>query len=285
MHGISAHGVPRANRPAGCHETKFEEDEEDMLIKAKDLKGYKIHALDGEIGSVEEFYFDDAYWTVRYLVVDTGSWLTGREVLISPYAVTSVNRDLKTISVNLTKKQIEDSPPLESHKPVSRQYEDSYYSYYGWPSYWDGANAWGSYSYASEARDHWDRVRREEHTWDSHLRSTRDVTGHYIEASDGEIGHVEDFIVDADRWTIRYMVVETRNWWTGKLVLISPLWIDHIDWPESKVFVRLTRESVKSSPPYSASSLLDRDYETLLHEHYSLPGYWEEELVEAGQVC
>ncbi len=252
-----------------------------MLDKAKILRGYKLHALDGEIGSVEEFYFDDKHWTVRYLVVDTGNWLMGREVLISPYAVTSVDRDLKTISVNLTKKQIEDSPPLETHKPVSRQFEDSYYAYYGWPSYWDGPYAWGSYSYASEAREHWNRVRRNEESGDRNLRSTKDVTGHHIQASDGEVGHVADFVIDDDSWTIRYLVIDTQNWWPGKMVLISPMWIESISWIEAKVFILMSREEVRKSPEYTENALLTRGYETLLHQHYNSDGYWDSEHVGA----
>jgi uncharacterized protein YrrD len=255
-----------------------------MLDKAKILKGFKLHAKDGEIGSVEEFYFDDKHWTVRYLVVDTGNWLMGREVLISPYAVTSVDRDLKTISVNLTKKQIEDSPLIESHKPVSRQFEDSYYAYYGWPSYWDGPYAWGSYSYASEARDHWDRVRRNEENGDRNLRSTKDVTGHHIQASDGEIGHIEDFIIDDDSWTIRYLVVDTQNWWPGKTVLISPLWIESISWIEAKVFILMSKEDVRKSPEYNETALLERGYEELLHRHYNRDGYWDMDHVGAKLV-
>jgi hypothetical protein len=252
-----------------------------MLDKAKILKGYKLHALDGEIGSVDEFYFDDKHWTVRYLVVDTGSWLMGREVLISPYSVSSVDRNSKTISVNLTKKQIEDSPPLESHKPVSRQYEDSYYAYYGWPSYWDGPYAWGAYSYASEARDHWDRVHRNEANGDRNLRSTKDVTGHFIQASDGEIGHVEDFVVDDDSWTIRYLVVDTQNWWPGKKVLISPLWIESISWLDAKVYVLMSKEDIRKSPEYTENALLERGYENLLHKHYDREGYWDTDHVGA----
>jgi hypothetical protein len=255
-----------------------------MLDKAKKLKGYKLRALDGEIGSVVEFYFDDKHWTIRYLVVDTGSWLVGKQVLISPYAITSVDPDDKTISVDLTKAQIEDSPSLDTDKPVSKQFEDSYYSYYGWPSYWDGPNAWGSFSYATEAREHWNRIREEQDNGDRHLRSSLDVSGHLIQAKDGEIGHVEDFVVDDDTWTIRYLVVATRNWWPGEKVLISPLWIDHISWVESKVYLMLTREAVRNSPPYTDATLLERGYETSLHEHYKRRGYWDEQLAGAKHL-
>jgi len=102
-----------------------------MLNKVKTLKGYKLKCIDGEIGKVKEFYFDDHHWTIRYLVADTGNWLVGRQVLISPYALDGVNNEDQYIIINLTKNQIENSPSLDSDKPISRQYEKNYYTYYG----------------------------------------------------------------------------------------------------------------------------------------------------------
>jgi hypothetical protein len=116
-----------------------------MLSNAKTLKGYKLDGLDGVIGKVKEFYFDDRHWTIRYLVADTGNWLPGRQVLISPYALVAIHKDIDTlgIEIDLTKKQIEDSPSLDSHMPVSRQFEENYHGYYGWPMYWSGPSMWG----------------------------------------------------------------------------------------------------------------------------------------------
>ena len=114
------------------------------LSTAKSLKGYKLECLDGEIGKAREFYFDDRYWAVRYLVADTGDWLTDKQVLISPYALVGVIADKGQIVVNLTKKQLEDSPSLETDKPVSRQYEDAYHGHHGWPTYWGGPEMWGT---------------------------------------------------------------------------------------------------------------------------------------------
>jgi sporulation protein YlmC with PRC-barrel domain len=255
-----------------------------MLDKTKNLKRYKIHALDGEIGSVEEFYFDDKHWTVRYLVVDTGNWLTGREVLISPYAISSVDKENKTISVKLTMKQIEDSPARDSHRPVSRQFEESYNAYYGWPSYWAGPYAWGHYPFAGSALEHWDRSRAEAENEDHDLRSTKDVAGYHIQASDGEVGHVDDFVVDSDSWSIRYLVVDTTNWWPGKKVLISPLWIESISWVDENVVVLMTRDDIRTSPEYSESVLIAREYEALLHKHYDREGYWDTDHVLATTV-
>ncbi|MBA3028630.1 MAG: PRC-barrel domain containing protein [Desulfobacteraceae bacterium] len=249
-----------------------------MLSKAKTIQGYKLASLDGEIGKVKEFYFDDQYWAIRYLVADTGNWLTGRQVLISPYAVVSVNKEDQLLAVDLTKKQIEDSPSLNSDKPVSRQFEEAYYGYYGWPGYWGGSSMWGVYPYIVRDREKWiESNRAEQASWDPHLRSTHDVSGHHIQAADGEIGHVEDFIFDDETWAIRYLIVDTRNWWPGKKVLISPQWIERVSWSESKVFINLSRETIKQSPEYTEESLLTRDYETGLHGHYHLQGYWVDE--------
>jgi uncharacterized protein YrrD len=250
-----------------------------MLNSAKTLEGYKLKSSDGDIGKVNEFYFDDRFWTIRYLVANTGNWLTDRQVLISPYALGSVDREEKEVVVNLTKKQIEGSPSLDSHRPISRQFEDSYYGYYGMPMYWGGPYSWGPYSHPMRDETHWSEFTRGEKAWDPALRSTHDVGGHFIQATDGEIGHVEDFVIDAETWAIRYLVVDTRNWWPGKKVLISPQWIDRVSWAESKVFVSLSREAVKQSPEYTKESLLSRDYETALYEHYNRSGYWVDDLV------
>jgi sporulation protein YlmC with PRC-barrel domain len=248
-----------------------------MLIKAKTLKGYKLDANDGEVGKVKEFYFDDQHWAVRYLVADTGNWLTGRLVLISPYALVSVNKEAENIGISLSKKQIEESPSLDSDKPVSQQFETAYYGYYGWPTYWYGSYMWGTYPYLMRDSKEWKVSKQQEKSWDPNLRSTNAVSGLHIQASDGEIGHVEDFIIDDETWAIRYLIIDTKNWWAGKKVLVSPLWIDHVSWDESKVFVNLSRESIKQSPEYSEEFLLTRDYETDLHRHYNRKGYWIDE--------
>ena len=250
-----------------------------MLNKAKTLRDYKLDSLDGEIGKVKEFYFDDQYWAIRYLVADTGNWLTGRQVLISPYALVAVIKEEQHITIDLTKKQIEDSPSLNSDKPVSRQFEQAYYGYFGWPMYWGGPFMWGPYPYLTRDLEKLRVSTQSEKAWDPHLRSTHDVSGHHIQAADGEIGHVEDFIIDDETWAIRYLIIDTQNWWAGKKVLVSPQWIERVSWRESKVFVNLPREAIKRSPEYTEASLLTRDYETALHRHYNRQGYWVDEPV------
>ncbi|OGV69451.1 MAG: photosystem reaction center subunit H [Lentisphaerae bacterium RIFOXYA12_FULL_48_11] len=254
-----------------------------MLNNAKTLNGYKLHSLDGEIGKVKEFYFDDKHWTVRYLVADTGNWLPGRQVLISPYSLISVNSEEQNIAINLTKKQIEDSPALDSNKPVSLQFEETYYRYYSWPIYWSGPYSWGAYAYIVRDRNNWKEASQREKTWDPNLRSTHEVSGYNIHATDGDIGHVEDFIIDDETWAIRYMIIDTRNWLPGKQVLVSPQWIERVSWQESKVFVNHSRESIKQSPEYAEKQLLTRDYETRLHRHYERQGYWVDEAIATRQ--
>jgi len=244
-----------------------------MLYKAKTLQGYKLDSLDGQIGAVKEFYFDDRHWTIRYLVAHTGNWLTDRQVLISPYALVTAIKEEQHIAVNLTKKQIEDSPSLNSDKPVSRQFEEAYYGYYGWPIYWNGPYMWGYYPYIARDLNNRTVPAQEQKAWDPYLRSTHAVRGHHMQATDGEIGHVDDFIIDDEMWAIRYLIIETGNWWPRKKILISPPWIERISWDESKVFVNLSRLTIKQSPEYTEGSLLTRNYETALHGHYNRQGY------------
>jgi hypothetical protein len=250
-----------------------------MLCKVKTLVGYKLDSLDGEIGNVKEFYFDDRHWTIRYLVAETGTWLADRQVLISPYALMAVNNEKRSITIDLTKKQIEDSPSLDSDKPVSHQFEQAYYGYYGLPTYWGGPYSWGAFPNFVRDQEARAREQRKESTqhekgWDLHLRSTYSVSGHHIQALDGEIGHVADFIIDDETWVIRYLIVDTHNWWPGKKVLVSPEWIDRVSWDERKVFVVLSRETIKQSPEYKDPSLPTRFYEIALHGHYKRKGYW-----------
>ena len=253
-----------------------------MLKNANHLKGLVIQARDGEIGTVDQLYFDDESWAIRYLTVKTGGWLEDREVLISPFSVTNVDWPAKRVDVALTKKQVKDSPSIDTQRPVSRQYETEYLGYYGYPNYWNGSYLWGQdASPAMTTRIDSprevlaERIRRA--SMDSHLRSTAAVSGYHIEAMDGEIGHVAGFFMDDETWAIRYVEVATQNWWPGKKVLVSPDWINEVSWTASKVYVSLSRETIKTSPEFVESMPITREYESRLHLHYGRSPYWVRE--------
>lgn len=254
-----------------------------MLNALSQLSGSTLTATDGEIGHVKQAYFDDQAWAVRYLVVDTGTWLSGREVLISPYAVRQPVGTGKTIDVSLTRQQVENSPDIDTHKPVSRQHERDYLSYYAYPEYWAGGELWSMSALPllppkvplagteAEIAAHAVEVPAE----DVHLRSSAVVVGYNIQAADHSIGHVKDFLFDDASWAIRYLVIDTRNWWPGgKKVLLATHWIDRIDWAEQTVYTQLTREQVKASPEYDESATVERGYEQRLHDAYGREGYW-----------
>jgi hypothetical protein len=219
-----------------------------MLRNIKELYGNKLGASDGDIGHVKDFYFDDITWAVRYLVADTGSWLAGRLVLLSPHAFGRFDPEAKVLLINLNRKQIEESPSIESHLPVSRQYEEDYYRYYGWPVYWQGGQMWGMGSFPVVMPPPDPTVHahhgHKQHS-DIHLRSAQAVTGYHIQTVDGEIGHVSSFLVDDKSWAIGELVVETGHWYSGKEILISPSKVERINYEESKVFVTLTKEDIQ----------------------------------------
>jgi len=244
-----------------------------MLHQIKSLKGCRLHCLDGEIGSVEDFYFDDHHWTIRYLVANSGGWLTGRQVLVSPYAIASVNTGAGFVKIDLTKKQIEGSPSLDDDKPVSRQYEEAASSYYGWPLYWNGPHLWGPNAFLERDRKKWLHAIQVAKGWDPQLRSAKVVTGYAIQALDGEVGQVADFLVDAESWAIQYLIVQTRHWGVAAAVMVSPQWINHVSWKDSRVFVNVTSDIIKHSPPYSESTVLNREYELRLHDHFKQPEF------------
>jgi hypothetical protein len=252
-----------------------------MLKSAAKLQGFKLLANDGEIGKVNSFLFNDETWEIMYLVADTGNWLIDRLVLVSPVAMRQIPVDEDHIPVNLTKEQIENSPPIAEHEPVSRQYEQQLFGYYRWPVYWNAGA--GYYPFAAGYPDTAppmvqeiaERKRTEpEREGDPHLRSTREVKGYYIQAADDEIGHVDDFIVDDSTWEIRYLIIDTKNWLPGKKVILSPRWVNKIEWPESKVYVSFTKEKIKSAPEYKSEEDINRQYEEKLYSHYDRKSYW-----------
>jgi len=262
-----------------------------MLRNLKDLENYSISATDGEIGHVKDFYFEDDAWVIRYFVVETGTWLTSRKVLISPISVQQPNWRDSTLPVSISKEQVRNSPDFDSHKPVSRQHEDEQLGHYGYPSYWGGGGIWGEgyFPYAldpgnvrfgveqverqREIEDYLRDERERKRNDDPHLRSCGAVTGYHIHATDGDIGHVSGFLVDDETWTIRFLIVDTSNWWVGHKVLIAPPWIKGVHWSNETVAVDLSRESIKTAPFYDPDAQWTRDQELKLQQHYGRNGY------------
>jgi uncharacterized protein YrrD len=272
-----------------------------MLRSMKNLEDYAIRATDGIIGHVKDFYFDDKAWVIRYLVVDTGTWLSSRKVLISPIAIGHPDWTDRVLPVSITKEQVKNSPDIDTQKPVSRQHEIRYLGYYGYPYYWEGAGLWGDgldpsmmmtgfggfpsrpHPIRSEEEMAYARAEAARHQDDDpHLRSCKAVMGYHVQATDGDIGHVEDLLVDEETWAVRYIIVNTSNWWLDHQVLIAPQWIQGVSWSDSTVAVNLIRQAVKDAPPYDSEILLERNQEMSIHEHYGSPGYWASEVKRDG---
>ncbi len=241
-----------------------------MTTSVRQVQGCAIHASDGDIGRVDEFYFDDDTWTIRYLVVQTGSWLLDRRVLISPLSVRDADWQARRVIVSLTRDQIRNSPDIDTARPVSRQHEIELYKYYRWEyQYWMGPQAWGLGTIPGEPwpipfperpPDEAEKEARptpvqENDSQDTHLRSTKEVIGYHVHALDGEIGHIQDFLFEERAWHIDHMVVDTSDWWFGRKVIISPTFVQEVQWPERQVMVNLKRELVRNSPEFHLAAL------------------------------
>jgi hypothetical protein len=248
-----------------------------MLRSVDELTGYKLLSKDGEIGKVKDFFFDDYTWTIRYMVADTGNWLSGRTVLISTYSLEKPDLSAEHFPVNLTKKQIENSPDVDTQMPVEKHNEAELTKYYGWPDYWTGLGSTvlgsiPSMAYPGEVPV---PLSGEKDRQDTHLHSARAIINLGIEGTDDSLGHVEDFIIDDTKWSIKYLIVDTRNWLPGgKKVILSPHWIKKMDWMDAKVYIDLTKEQIKNSPEWDSSAPPHRDYEEKLYNHYEKKTYW-----------
>jgi uncharacterized protein YrrD len=269
-----------------------------VLHRMKDLEGYTIGAVDGVIGHVKDFYFDDESWVIRYLVVQTGQWLLHRRVLISPIAINQPNWSEQSFPTAITQEQVKNSPSIDTDKPVSRQHEKEYLGYYEYPHYWVGGSLWGwganpemmlgagrierTAAESSRADEEKLGVDADANSaglpHDAHLRSGNEISSYSVHAEDGDIGHVQGILVDEKSWAIRYLIVNTSNWWLGHQVLIAPQWIVGVSWGDRKVSVSLSRDAVKGSPPYAPGSRMGRDEEARIYDHYRRPGYWAREV-------
>jgi hypothetical protein len=268
-----------------------------MLRSMKNLENYAIHATDGAIGHVQDFYFDDRAWVVRYLVVETGSWLSSRKVLISPLSIGQPNWAEKLLPVWITREQVKNSPDIDTDKPVSRQHEIQYLGFYGYPYYWSRVGIYGGGAYpgvtllglgdhgsdaecrtALAENDHASTRPKLREDGDPHLRSAEAIMKYHVEATDGGIGHVQGLLVDEDTWAVRYLVVDTSNWWLGHQVLIAPRWLKEVRWIDRTVSVDLTQQAVKDAPPYESVMPLSREQELALHNHHDRIGYWADKI-------
>lgn len=263
-----------------------------MLRTLEQLEGCTIRAPDGDVGLVKDLYFDDQTWIVRYLVVETGTWLANRRVLISPISIGRSEWLDDIIPVTITQDQVKHSPDIDTHKPVSRQHEADYLAYYGYPDYWGGIDGWGEGAFpsslASGSRSEQDafRLAREAaHSHDEmanrqpadpHLRSADAVADYHIHASNGDIGHVEGLLVDVHTWALRYIIANTSNWWMGHQVAVPVTLIEHVNWLDATVSLAVTRDTVKTAPSYDSKAMLDRREEIRIHKHYGRPGYWDD---------
>ncbi len=255
-----------------------------MLKTLLKMRGYGLRAIDKDLGSVDDFYFDDRLWKIRYLVADTGNWLPGRNVLIGQEALERSDWENKVFLVTLTSAEIEDSPGVETDLPFSLQKEKELRLFFKWRDYWDDdvfLQPAGLTPMSVPGGEAIEPALREgmpsSGTLDGnpYLRSATEVQGYYIGAVDGEIGHVDDFIVEDISWEIRYLVIDTHNWLPGKKVLMAPRWVNSIDWSKHKVSVSMNRETIERSPEYDPNKPINREYEVRMYDFYGKPHDWE----------
>ena len=263
-----------------------------MIRSAREMRKFEVATTDGRVGSIDDFYFDDERWAIRYVVADTGGWIAGRRVLISPLSIDRTDWTEQRLLLSISRDRVMESPGIDTHQPVSRRHERDYLDYHGYPYYWGHAGLWGALTVpmiptAEEMaahRAHADAAERKAHAdGDTHLRSASEVAGYAIHAADGELGHVKDLLFDDQNWAVRYLVIDTNNWWFGKQVVVAPEWITGISWPERTVSVAVTRQQIRAAPPYDRAQHLDRQWEVAYYQHLAQPGYWVTE-PEAGVI-
>lgn len=237
-----------------------------MLRSLSTIFGYAIHSVDGELGAVQDFFFDDQTWTVRYLVIQTGSWLNQRHVLVSTSALGQPDWQRRVFPVSLTQEQIRNSPDVDTAKPVSRQEETAMSAYYGWPSYW---NAQPLPLAMPELE-----VQPQPEERDAHLRSLREVLGYHVHCGDDNMGSADDFIADDGNWSIRWFLVALGPWLLRRWVLIGTSSIGSVCWANRQVRLNLSREQLEKSPEFDPWAAVNREHEVRLYDYYGRPLDW-----------
>ena len=251
-----------------------------MLRFGLELGNYVLDAKDGEIGRCKDFLFDDRHWGIRYMMANTGKWLPGREVLISPVSLGIPDHDAKRFPVKLTKEEIRKCPPLEQDAPVSRKYETLFHGYYGLPLYWSGDHLWGfEHHPAKVALPAKLKEKREEMLEEAekgHLRSIREVNGYKTFAAGEKIGYIDDFAIDVDYWAIRYVLVDSRKWLPGRKFVVPAMLVENVQWTSGEIEIAVEKEALRNSPWYDPASHIDRGYEEDIFRYYGQAPYFEE---------
>ena len=247
-----------------------------MLFNVNDLKGFELRATDGEIGKTIDFLFDDEQWAIRYMDARAGNWLTGQRVLISPISLGSPDWEAEQIPVHLSQEQIRNSPSLATDQPVSRRFEQRFFSYYGYGYYWMGDQIWGAGMYPAELENVANELGAVEDEGDEHLRSVDEVAGYNVIAGGENTGEVDGFLVEDRTWKIRYIVVDTGRWLSHHRVVIPSHWITAISWAEHSVEVSVSGEQLESAPVYPDDGPVTREYEEQYFSHFGREPYWQQ---------
>lgn len=250
-----------------------------MLHRAQDLHGLSLEATDGDVGSVEDFYFSDEDWAVRYLVVRTGSWLFGRHALIGATSLQGLDVDRRVVKVDLTREAVENAPEIGAHPPVSEQERaverarDARWSTHMLVPHLAASPPSAAHQELSTRQDtnRIERLIREQ--GDEHLRSMDEVIDYEIAAKDETVGSVEDFLIDPERWRVAYLAVHTGNWLPGRIIAIAPEWIAQFDWNLRRILVRPSKDAIEKSPNLSSLEELSEDKKRALSDHYAAWGF------------
>ncbi len=250
-----------------------------MNFLLEDLIGYKIEAEDGHIGTVHDVLFDDEAWVVRYVVVDTGGWLLGRKVLVSPEAAHEPDEGHKTLQVKLTKQQVKDSPEVPIDPPLSREEEAQYRDHYRWPDYWDNVEAFDRNAMVNIAPEAMSlgtvapappvAPPIPEVVADPMLRSARVIRGYKIHCgADEDVGEVTDFVIDGQAWTVPFLVVKLKDKDAADHVLIPASSIRRTGWKDKAIELDYESATVNSAPHFDETVKRDKLFLDGVATHY-----------------